>query len=161
MRHSKMTFRQKQIDWLVISSSILNKLASIIEADPDVLLKSTAGRRMSKRVQEREKDRLVGSIKRLAEKGMVLLSAVCSILVKYKRSLLRYIVKGNLETGSWRGQRRLKCNLSTLVHIAIQSTNLLPSTIYPLKSFESHSSICLKSLARILLFQVWHVGPGE
>jgi hypothetical protein len=67
--------------WLIFSSSILNKLASIIEADPDVLLKSTVGRRMSMRVQERERDRFVGLFKRLAENGLVLLSAVCSIPV--------------------------------------------------------------------------------
>jgi hypothetical protein len=74
-----MTFRPLQINWLSISSSLLNKLASILEADPEDLLKSTAGRRMSKRVQERERDRLVGLIKRAAENGMILLSVVCSI----------------------------------------------------------------------------------
>jgi hypothetical protein len=71
-----MTFRPQQIDWLVHSSSLLNRLASIIEADPDTLLKSTDGRRVSKRVQKRERDRLVGLIKRAAENSLVMLSEV-------------------------------------------------------------------------------------
>jgi hypothetical protein len=65
-----------QINWLVNSSTLLNRLASILEADPDVLLKSTAGRRLSKRVQERERDLFVGLIKRAAENSMVMLSNV-------------------------------------------------------------------------------------
>jgi hypothetical protein len=75
-RHSKMTFQPTQINWLVKSSSLLNRLASILEADPDTLLKSTAGRRVSKRVQERVRDRLVGLIRRAAENSLVLLSEV-------------------------------------------------------------------------------------
>jgi hypothetical protein len=69
-----MTFRPQQIDWLVKSSTILNRLASIFEADPD-----TARLRVSKRVQERERDRLFVLIKRAAENSLVMLSEVYSV----------------------------------------------------------------------------------
>jgi hypothetical protein len=71
-----MTFRPTQIDWLVISSSIFNKLASILKTDPDVIFKSTAGPRMSKWVQERERDRLFVLIKRATENGILMISEV-------------------------------------------------------------------------------------
>jgi hypothetical protein len=79
LHREEVEFEGLQIDWLVISSSLFNKLASILEDDPDFLFKSTAGRRVSKRVKEQERDRFVGLIKRAAENGMIMLSEVCSI----------------------------------------------------------------------------------
>jgi hypothetical protein len=72
----QMTFQSTQINWLVISSSILNRIASILDVDPDSLLKSTGGRRVSNRAQERERDSFAGLVKRAAEKSLVLLSKV-------------------------------------------------------------------------------------
>jgi hypothetical protein len=69
-------FEPLQLDWLVNSPSLLNKIASILEDDSDIIFKSTAGRRMSKRVQERERDRIVGLVRRAAENGLLLISEV-------------------------------------------------------------------------------------
>jgi hypothetical protein len=69
-----------QINWLINSSSLLNKIASTFDTDPVALLKNPAGRRMSKRVQERERDRLVEMIRKAVESSKVMLSMVQSII---------------------------------------------------------------------------------
>jgi hypothetical protein len=76
-RNKKMTeLRQNQISFLVQSSSILSKLASIIETNPDASSVASSGRRMSTRSQMRESDRVSGLIKKQYEDRLVLLSEV-------------------------------------------------------------------------------------
>jgi hypothetical protein len=65
-----------QISWLIESSSLLNNIASTVETDPDALFKPIDGCRMSKRVQERESDRLAGLTRRATDNGKILLSEV-------------------------------------------------------------------------------------
>jgi hypothetical protein len=77
-RHSKRTNMsdQNQIAILVQSSSILGKLASILEADPEVLSPAPSGRRTSRRVQKRESVRVAGLVKKSFEDSIVLLTPV-------------------------------------------------------------------------------------
>jgi hypothetical protein len=68
--------RQNQISFLAQSSSVLGKLASITEMDPAAFSEASIGRRVSKRVQQRESDRLSRLLKKSFEDSLVLLTEV-------------------------------------------------------------------------------------
>jgi hypothetical protein len=69
--------RQNQFSFLVQSSSILSKLASILEACPDALSTASTARRVSTRSQMRESDRVSGGlIKNSYEDSLVILTEV-------------------------------------------------------------------------------------
>jgi hypothetical protein len=73
--HSKMTSRETKIAWLFLSSPLLSKLASILDADPSILYASLGpGNNRTRRIQKR----IVKSIKNSFDDALVLLTEVCS-----------------------------------------------------------------------------------
>jgi hypothetical protein len=73
--------QQNQISFLVQSSSILSKLASILDKDPTVLFATEfAGNHRFRRIQKRERKRVSGLIKNSYEDSLLLLTEVFSLL---------------------------------------------------------------------------------
>ena len=72
-----MTF-SKQTAFLADSSRLLQQVASIMDADPDLLLSTTAAAAgVSIRVLERKRERLVGLVKNALENSFLLMTEVC------------------------------------------------------------------------------------
>jgi hypothetical protein len=70
-----MSFREFQISWLFLSSPILNKIASIIDADPSILFASpVTGNNRTRRIRKR----IINSVKNALEDAIVLLTEVYS-----------------------------------------------------------------------------------
>jgi hypothetical protein len=77
-------FRQNQISFLVKTSAIFGKMASILEANPDALFKPyNVHRNESLMEQMQERELVGGMIKKSYEDNLVLLTEVYPFIVNF------------------------------------------------------------------------------